>query len=86
MSGRARAVEPVLGLVAQPGVARAVVLTRRVAAALQHHGAVLSAPTLRALTEVRRAPVKALAVRAWGVSEETNSSFLFYFHNCILLI
>ena len=67
MSGRAGAVEPVLGLVAQPGVAGAVVAAGRVAAALQHHGAVLSAPAGRAHAQVRRALVDALAVRARGV-------------------
>lgn len=61
---RAGAVEAVFGLVAQPGLARAVVPAGRVAAALQDHGAVLPPPARRAQAEVRRAAVEALAVRA----------------------
>lgn len=75
MAGRAGAVEAVLGLVAQPGVAGAVVAAGRVAAALQHHGAVLPAPARRAQAEVRRAPVYALAVRARRVPAVRRSLF-----------
>lgn len=64
MSRRARAVEPVLRLVLEPGVAGAVVAAGLRGAPGQHHGAVLSAPARRARAVVGGAPVHAPPVQA----------------------
>lgn len=67
----AGAVEAVLGLVAQPGVAGALVAAGLRGAALQHHGAVPAAPARRARAVVRGALVHAAPVRARLVPAHT---------------
>lgn len=69
---RAGAVEPMLRLVPQPGLAGAVVPAGGVPAAFQYYGAVLTAVALLAQAEVGRAAVDAAPVRTRLVSGDIN--------------